>query len=250
MQAAAHSSDESTSQPVSPSSICTTMPPTRPATVGRAFQSASVTVSPKPSRIDFWITAAECTWKALTSTEPTLLRFERMKMSRIAGRVARRCGCSTPSPPGSSCAIEPTSASCTSGKLLLHAPVGVDHAERVLPRVEARDLGEQRPLDVDPELVDDVGGVLGRERHVLRRQRVDRRRPDDAVGSSACLAARTRACGRSPRRSARATAAGSRARPGSASRGRCGSARSSARRELGKCSIIAAGCGSWTITKS
>ena len=57
------------------------MPPTRPATVGRPFQSASVTVRPKPSRIDFWRTAAECTWKALTSTDPTLLRFERMKMS-------------------------------------------------------------------------------------------------------------------------------------------------------------------------
>ncbi len=42
------------------------------------FQSASVTVRPKPSRIDFWITAAECTWKAFTSTEPTLFRFERM----------------------------------------------------------------------------------------------------------------------------------------------------------------------------
>ena len=46
-----------------------------------AFQSASVTVSPKPSRIDFWITAAECTWNAFTSTEPMLFRFERMKMS-------------------------------------------------------------------------------------------------------------------------------------------------------------------------
>ena len=77
MHASAHS-PESTSQPVSPSSIWTTMPPTRPATVGRAFHSASVTVSPKPSRIDFWTTAAECTWNALTSTEPTLLRFERM----------------------------------------------------------------------------------------------------------------------------------------------------------------------------
>ena len=60
----------------------------------------------------------------------------------------------------------------------LDDPVGVDHAERVLPRVEARDLRQQRPLDVDSELVDDVGRVLGRERHVLRRQRVDRRRPD------------------------------------------------------------------------
>ena len=63
--------------------------------------------------------------------------------------------------------------------LLLHEPVRVDHAERVLPRVEPRDLREQRPRDVDPELVDDVRGVLGRQRHVLRRERVDRRRPDE-----------------------------------------------------------------------
>ena len=40
-----------------------------------------MTVSPKPSRIDFCIVAAECTWNAFTSTEPTLFRFERMKMS-------------------------------------------------------------------------------------------------------------------------------------------------------------------------
>jgi hypothetical protein len=37
-----------------------------------------VIVRPKPSRIDFWMTAFECTWKALTSTPPMLFRFERM----------------------------------------------------------------------------------------------------------------------------------------------------------------------------
>ena len=57
------------------------MPPTRPATIGRAFQSASETVSPNPSRIDFWIVTAEWTWKAFTSTAPTLFMLERMKMS-------------------------------------------------------------------------------------------------------------------------------------------------------------------------
>jgi hypothetical protein len=31
--------------------------------------------------MDFWTRASECTWKALTSTEPTLFRLERMKMS-------------------------------------------------------------------------------------------------------------------------------------------------------------------------
>ncbi len=64
-----------------PSTIWVRIPPTLPATVGQPFQSASLTVSPKPSLIDFWITASECTWNAFTSTEPTLLRFERMWMS-------------------------------------------------------------------------------------------------------------------------------------------------------------------------
>ena len=67
------------------------------------------------------------------------------------------------------------------GNLVLHEPVGVDHAERVLPGVEPGDLRQQRPADVDPELVDDVRGVLGRERHVLRGERIDRRRPDVAL---------------------------------------------------------------------
>ena len=34
------------------------MPPTSPPMNGRAFQIASVTVSPKPSRVDFWITTS------------------------------------------------------------------------------------------------------------------------------------------------------------------------------------------------
>ncbi len=62
------------------------------------------------------------------------------------------------------------------GHRLLDEAVGVDHAERVLPGVEARDLADQRPVDVDPELPAHERAVLGRERHVLRRQRVDRRR--------------------------------------------------------------------------
>ena len=51
--------------------------------------------------------------------------------------------------------------------LRLDDPVGVDDAERVLPRVEARDLGQQRTLEVDAELVDDVRGVLRGQGHVL-----------------------------------------------------------------------------------
>src|SRR5215210_3932562 len=39
--------------------------------------------------------------------------------------------------------------------LLGHLPVGVDHADRVLPRIEAGDLRDHRPIDVDSELVTD-----------------------------------------------------------------------------------------------
>ena len=62
--------------------------------------------------------------------------------------------------------------------LLLDHAIGVDHSQRILPGVEARNLRDQRARDVDAELVDDVARVLRRERHVLRRERVDRRRPD------------------------------------------------------------------------
>ena len=57
------------------------MPPTSPPMNGRPFQSASETVSPKPSRVDFWITTSACDWNALTSIAPTLLRLLRMWMS-------------------------------------------------------------------------------------------------------------------------------------------------------------------------
>jgi hypothetical protein len=64
------------------------------------------------------------------------------------------------------------------GEHLFHQPVRVDDAERILPGIEAGDLRQQRPFDVDAELVDDVRRILGRERHVLRSKRIDRGRPD------------------------------------------------------------------------
>jgi hypothetical protein len=46
-------------------------PPTSPAMNGRAFHSASLTVRPKPSRVDFWISTSACDWKALDLEPPT-----------------------------------------------------------------------------------------------------------------------------------------------------------------------------------
>ena len=81
---------------------------------GRAFQIASVTVSPNPSRVDFWITTSQCDWKALTSIAPTLLRLLRMWMSGSPSAWAT-VALKKSQPSGSSVAIEPTSASWTSG---------------------------------------------------------------------------------------------------------------------------------------
>ena len=99
---------------MTPSSICSGMPPTSPPMNGRAFQIASETVSPKPSRVDFWISTSECDWKALTSIAPTLLKLLRMWMSGSPSAWAI-VALKKSQPSGSSLAIEPTSASCTSG---------------------------------------------------------------------------------------------------------------------------------------
>ena len=64
------------------------MPPTSPPIIGRPFHCASVTVSPKPSRIDFCMQTSAWDWNALTSIAPTLLRLLRILMSGIAVGVA------------------------------------------------------------------------------------------------------------------------------------------------------------------
>ena len=78
---AAQASTLSTRYPLTPFSIWSGMPPTLPPMNGRPFQIASVTVRPKPSRVDFWMRTSACDWKALTSIEPTLLKLLRMWMS-------------------------------------------------------------------------------------------------------------------------------------------------------------------------
>ena len=81
---------------------------------GRAFQIASVTVRPKPSRVDFWIITSACDWNALTSIAPTLLKLLRMCMSGSPSACAI-VALKKSYPSGSSEAIEPTSASCAAG---------------------------------------------------------------------------------------------------------------------------------------
>ncbi len=54
-------------------------PPTCEATTGFPFQSASDTVSPNPSLIDFWTSTVEARWRAFTSM--SLWGSRRMRMS-------------------------------------------------------------------------------------------------------------------------------------------------------------------------
>src|SRR6478736_5840639 len=77
-QVVAQVSTSETRYPEMPFSTCRGMPPTAPPMNGRAFHSASLTVSPKPSRVDFWTTTSACDWNALTSIAPTLLKLLRM----------------------------------------------------------------------------------------------------------------------------------------------------------------------------
>ena len=64
------------------------------------------------------------------------------------------------------------------GHFSRHLAIGVDHPHRILPRIEARHLADQRPVDVDAELIAHVRRVLGGEGHVLGGQRVDGGRAD------------------------------------------------------------------------
>src|SRR3954447_16839059 len=90
------------------------MPPTSPPMNGRAFHSASDTVRPKPSRVDFWISTSAYDWNAFTSIDPTLFRLFRILMS-VSPSAYSSVELKNSQPSGSSVAIEPTSASCTSG---------------------------------------------------------------------------------------------------------------------------------------
>ena len=116
------------------------------------------------------------------------------------------------------------------GHLLAREPVRLDHAERVLPGVEARDLRDERRVEPDADPVEHLARGHARERQVLRAERVDRRRDDGHVLD--------RQVGRDEVREredgrvvvARGSRAGTPRSPGWARSSRCGSARPSARR--------------------
>ena len=148
---------------------------------GRPFQSPSLTVSPKPSRSDFWITTSAARWNALICTLPTCWMFESRWMSRSpAARLldllpdlealgvvgGHRAG----------------EHQLRVGDLLAHDLERLDDADRVLPRVVPADLAHDRAVRVDAVLLADLADERIGQVEVLHRQRVDaRRRRDDVV---------------------------------------------------------------------
>lgn len=64
-------------------------------------------------------------------------------------------------------------------------PVSGDDAERVLPRVEAADLGDQWPVYVDPDPLEDAAGKVRVEVDILRALGGNRRRDGGAASARA-----------------------------------------------------------------
>jgi hypothetical protein len=61
------------------------------------------------------------------------------------------------------------------GHALAHDAERLDHSDRVLPRVEAADLADDRAVDVDAVLLGELLAERHRQIEVLHRQRVDAR---------------------------------------------------------------------------
>ena len=134
------------------------IPPTALATTGLPFQSASLTVSPNPSRRDFWMMTVEARWSALTSRW-LVGGSSRMRMS------------------GSSCARVRTSAD--EQEPAVHRPADqaerLDHADGVFQPVEAGDLRDQRLVLRDLQPMEDRLDRLGGQLAVLVAERVNGR---------------------------------------------------------------------------
>ena len=116
-------------------------------------------------------------WKAFTSTLPTPVRLVNTWMSGSAStsRWIRRYTSPTLGIVERHRADE---RELDVGEPLAHQAVGLDHAERILPLVEPRDLGDQGPLRVDADPLQDPGGEARTELQVLRALGVDRGRDD------------------------------------------------------------------------
>ena len=146
-----------------------------PSTVPR------LTVRPNPSRNDFWMTTSAARWNALICTEPTCWMFDSRWMFGSPARASF----------GELPVVEPLGVvgghrtrehELGVGHVLAHQAERLDHADRVLPRVEAAHLHEQRIVGAHAvalaELLDERIGEV----EVLHRERVDaRRRVHDAV---------------------------------------------------------------------
>ena len=200
-----------------PSSICSVMPPHRPPTTGRPFQRPSLTVSPKPSRSDFCITTSAARWNALICTAPTCWMFDSRWMSWSPARASF----------GELPVVEPLGVvgrhrtrehELRVGNSLAHDAERLDHADRVLPRVEPAHLARRsgrsgrRRTACTSSSTNGIG-----ELEVLHRQRVDARRRDHDASIVQRRRERTPASSTPTRRTARRTAGRTPTPSGSAS---------------------------------
>src|SRR5918994_140591 len=131
-----------------PDSPCTTwswIPPTLPATTGRAFHIASATVSPNPSAMLFWTTTSERRWIAFTiaafSSTSSIGRVARWTLALMSGGSDSRRS-RIP-------AIDPY----VLGK-------SVQEPTRILEAVPARHLTDEGSAVGDRSILIEVGGAV------------------------------------------------------------------------------------------
>ena len=151
----AQSSTPSTRRPPAPSGIWSGIRRRGRATTGVPFHSDSETTRPKPSRIDFWTTTSE----ALEGVD-----LDVADAGEVGEDVDQRIvlaaapdWCRSPIPRGRRAPWSRRARAAGPG-LLAGQPVRLDHAERVLPRVEAGDLRDQGPIGLDADPVEHLAG--------------------------------------------------------------------------------------------
>ena len=125
--------------PLTPSSICSVMPPHRPPMTGRSFQSPSLTVSPKPFAQRLLQHDVGHALECVDLDVADLLDVR--EQMRRRGSPARGA-CVWPAPNsgtlrGRRSPSIPPARAAPDGNSFLHHPVCLDDTDRIFPRIEA-----------------------------------------------------------------------------------------------------------------
>ena len=153
------------------------MPPQAPPITGLPFQSASVTVSPKPSLSDFCSTTVAERCRALIvrwASGGSIRTFRFGVVARPIEHLAEDLGPFR------------IVVGRSAGQRQLHfrvvglqQAIRLDDAQRVLEPIEPRDLQQQRPLRVDAQPRKRLQPLRLGNGAVLVRQRIDRRQDQE-----------------------------------------------------------------------